>query len=70
MSQIHECGKALMLMAKKAGVKRINSKKLRKQVEDVAFEEVSLHNQTMGLNPEKWESEENDENEKLAAFEY
>ena len=60
-----------MMMAKKAGEKRISSKMLRKEIEDVAFDEIVFVGKSMGLNPENWENEElAEEDGKLAAIEY
>ena len=71
LETIKECGEALMMMARKAGEKRLSSKTLRKQVEDVAFDEIVFVGKSMGLNPEMWENEEPaEEDGKLAAIDY
>jgi hypothetical protein len=46
-----------MLMKQKAEIKRISSKSLREEVENVEFEESKYVGTTLGMNQEEWENE-------------
>jgi hypothetical protein len=64
-----ECGEALMLMKQKAEIKRVSSKSLREEVENVAFNESNYVGQPLGINPEEWENEGlAEDTEELAAY--
>jgi hypothetical protein len=58
-----------MLMKRKAEIKRISSKSLREEVENVEFEESKCVGTTMGMNQEEWENEGlAEDDEKLAGY--
>jgi hypothetical protein len=64
-----ECGEALMLMKQKAEMKRVSTKQLREEVENVEFEESKYVGKTLGMNPEEWENDEPAEDtEELAGY--
>jgi hypothetical protein len=46
-----------MLMKQNAEIKRVSSKSLREEVENVAFDESDNVGRPLGINPEEWDNE-------------
>jgi hypothetical protein len=66
IKKLKECGAdALMMLAQKAGVKRVSSKHIRSEVDNVAFEESNCVVRPIGINPEEWDDEDD---RKLPAY--
>jgi hypothetical protein len=47
-----------MLMKQKAEIKRVSTKNLREEVENVEFEESKYVGKPLGMNPDDWDNEE------------
>jgi hypothetical protein len=58
-----------MLMKQKAEIKRVSTKQIQEEVENVEFEESKYVGKPLGMNPNDWDNEElAEEDGKLAGY--